>query len=247
MSLDELIRSHDECLNQLLSAINADNDHELINRLDSQIKLLSNSIRDIHLSAAKDINRQIKFFLNRTASVGDETITLSDRQTVELLVDRYTNEQSSPQKLSQKDLSVDIQASVKLREHRFVTDELIVQSNSRVALFNLDYKYEYTSLGNARFHETDPASFVGRHVVDFIGEQRFSKRAKPYYDRCFTGENQNYSYFLEVSDQGERLMDCQLTPYRDSDGCVRGAFFTVEDITDKIEHATRSALSNQIN
>ena len=247
MSLDELIRSHDQCLKKLLAAIDADNDFDLINHLDAQIKLLSNSIRDIHLSTAKDINRQIKFFLNRTASVGDETITSSDRKTVELLVDRYTSDQNGTQKLRRKELTVDTQVSVKLREHQFVTDELITQSSSRVALFNLDYQYEYASLGNAKFHQTDPTDFVGRHVVDFIGDQRFTKRAKQYYDRCFAGERQNYSYFLEVDDQGERLMDCQLKPYRDADGCVRGALFTVEDITDKIERATQSALSNLVN
>ena len=56
-----------------------------------------------------------------------------------------------------------------------------------------------------------------------------------------------YSYFLEVDDLGERLMDCQLTPYRDSDGCVRGAFFAVDDVTDRMERARQSAIDNAVN
>lgn len=246
MQLADLIRSHDECLEKLLAAINADRDYGTINQLDAQIKLLSNSIRDIHLSSSVEINRQIKFFLNRSASAGDDTITASDRQTVEVLVDRYTNQPLTQPSLRREEVIVDTQASVKLREHQFVTDELIVQSNSRVSLYNLDYRYEYTSLGNAKFHDADPSEFVDVHVADIIGDKRFKKRAKQYYDRCFGGEHLNYSYFLDVEGRGERLMDCQLTPYRDSDNCVRGAYFSVEDITHKLERATESAMSNVV-
>ena len=136
---------------------------------------------------------------------------------------------------------------MKLREQQFVTEELITQSSSRFTLFNLDYQYEYASLENAGFHQTDPADFVGRRVVDFIRDQRFSQRAKQYHDRYFAWVRQKYSYFLKVAVQGERLMDYLHKPYPGADGYLRGTFFTVEDQTDKIEHATRSALSNQVN
>ncbi|NKB54091.1 MAG: PAS domain-containing protein [Rhizobiaceae bacterium] len=246
MPLAELITSHDESLAKLLTAIHNDGDHQLITKLDDQIKLFSSSIRDIHLSSPGEINQQIKFFLNRSATVGDDTITSSDRQTVEMLIDRYTNDSGSSKGIGRQAPTIDTHASVQLRDSRFTTDELIEQSNSRVSLYNLDYTYEYTSLGNAKFHKSDPSDFVGRHVVDIVGDSRFHKRAKQYYDRCFGGEHLNYSYFLDVADLGERLMDCQLTPYRDTDGCVRGAFFSIEDITDKMEHATQSALSNVV-
>ena len=247
MSLADLIQSHDDCLTKLLAAISADGDYNLINSLDAQMKLLSDSIRDIHLTSPSDINQQIKFFLNRSANIGEETITSADRQIVEQLVDRYTIQPMAEKGLGRNEPTVDTQAAVKLREHRFVTDELIVQSNSRISLYNLNYRYEYTSLGNAKFHQTDPTQFIGVHVADIIGDRRFQKRAQQYYDRCFEGKPLNYSYYLDVADQGERLMDCQLTPYRDSDGCVRGAFFAIEDITNKIERATQSAMTNVVN
>ncbi len=246
MSLAELITSHDESLAKLLSAIHSDGDHALITTLDDQINLFSSSIRDIHLSSPGEINQQIKFFLNRSATVGDDTITSSDRQTVEMLIDRYTDETGQSKGFARRTPTIDTQASVHLRDHQFTTDELIVQSNSRVSLYNLDYTYEYTSLGNAKFHNSAPSEIVGLHVVDIVGDLRFHKRAKQYYDRCFGGEHLNYSYFLDVPDFGERLMDCQLTPYRDTDGCVRGAFFSIEDITDKIEQVTQSAVSNVV-
>ncbi len=246
MRLTDLIESHAECRARLLTAINTDSDYATIQDLDSRMKLLSNSIRDIHVSTPIEINRQIKFFLNRSAGLGDEVMTSSDRQTGELLVGRYTGQPESEAVLGKSQMTIDTQACVNLREQRFLTDDLIPESNARVSLYNLDYRYEYTSLGNARFHGVDPSEFVNVHVVDIIGDQRFKKRAKQYYDRCFGGEHLNYSYFLDTDDQGERLMDCQLTPYRDSIGCVRGVFFAIEDITDKIERATQSALNNAV-
>ena len=83
-------------------------------------------------------------------------------------------------------------------------------------------------------------------MADIVGDRRFQNRAKQYFDCCFSGEHQRYSYFLDVPDVGERLMDCQLTPYRDGDGSVRGAFFAVEDVTDKLHRASQSAVSNLV-
>jgi PAS domain-containing protein len=244
--LSDLIKSHDECVSSLIAEIHSDGDPKIIDRLDSRIRLFADSIRDIHLSSPLHINRQIKFFLNRTVVLGDDSLISEDRKTVELLVDRYTNQPNAGRGIGRNDPTVDTQASVNLRDNRFFTDELIEQSNSRVSLYNLDYRYEYTSLGNARFHSTTPESFVGLHVADIVGDRRFNQRAKHYYDRCFGGEHLKYSYFLNVPDHGERLMDCQLAPYRDSDGCVRGAFFAIEDITDRLERATQSAISNSV-
>ncbi|MEP0940522.1 MAG: PAS domain-containing protein [Rhizobiaceae bacterium] len=247
MLLSGLIDSHNECVSRLILAIQNDSAPEIIDGLDSRIKLFAGSVRDIHLSSPLDINQQIKFFLNRSQSLGDDALTSEDRNTVELLIDRYTNQPNSGRGIGRNDPIVDTQALVNLRDKRFFTDQLIVQSNSRISLYNLDYQYEYTSTGNARFHDTDQASFVGKHVADIVGDRRFKERAKRYYDRCFSGEHLHYSYFLDVADKGERLMDCQLTPYRDSDGSVRGAFFAVEDITDRMERATQSAISNAVN
>ena len=247
MLLSDLIDSHDNCVSQLVDAVQNDGDHRLIESLDSRITLFADSIRDIHLSSPLDINRQIKFFLNRTSSYGDDALTLDDRKTVELLLDRYTNQPNSARGIGRNNPIVGTQASVNLRDNRFMTDDLIEQSDSRISLYNLNYEYEYTSLGNARFHNTSPASFVGKHVAEIVGDRRFKERAQHYYDRCFSGEHLRYSYFLEVDDKGERLMDCQLTPYRDSDGCVRGAFFSVDDITNRMERATQSARDNAVN
>ena len=185
--------------------------------------------------------------MNRTVSYGDDALTQDDRKTVELLVDRYTSEPNSERGIGRNNPIVGTQASVNLRDNRFLTDDLIEQSDSRISLYNLNYEYEFTSLGNARFHNTDADSFIGKHVAEIVGDRRFQERAQRYYDRCFSGEHLRYSYFLDVEGQGERLMDCQLTPYRDSDGCVRGAFFTVDDITDRMARATQSAIDNAVN
>ena len=239
--LADLVDAHNEYVMQLSKAIETDSDQEQIVNLDRGIRLFADSIRDLHLAAPAEINQQIKFFLNRSEMLGDDTISASDRQTVSMLIDRYTNQTSPALHSRSTDSMIESQVSMRLKDEQFVADRLIEQSDQRISLYNLDYKYEYTSRGNAQFHNASPDDFMGLHVVNIVGDRRFEKRAKRYYDRCFAGEHVGYSYFLDVPDLGERLMDCSLTPYRDSDGCVRGAYFTVEDITARMEQATASA------
>lgn len=243
MALSSLIDSWTKCQEQLLSAIQADADYGTVQALDEQLAFLVNSIRNLHLSAASDINRQIKFFLHRSEGLVDSSVSEGDLEALESLIDRYMGVDAALSKFGDSPSTISAHAIVNLENSRFVTDDLIEQSDARVSLYNRDYRYEYTNLRNAKFHNTDPAEFVGKHVADIVGDLRFQKRAKQYFDSCFSGDHQKYSYFLDVPDMGERLMGCQLTPYRDGDGSVRGAFFTVEDLTDKLNRASQSAVS----
>ena len=84
------------------------------------------------------------------------------------------------------------------------------------------------------FHAADQSDFDGKPLINVVGETRFMSRAKAYFDRTFSGKLQRYSYFLEVPGQGDRLMTCELKPYRDPDGSVKGALFEISDITDQI-------------
>ena len=114
---------------------------------------------------------------------------------------------------------------------------MIQPTEARVSLFNTQFRYQFTSVGNAKFYKGAPSDFVGKHVLDIIGKQRFAKRAKTRMENCFSGMEQRYLHFLSDEGKGERLMDCHMAPYYDSDNCVRGAYVAVADITDKFESA----------
>lgn len=246
MALADLIYLHDQYRDQLIAAISADREYGDIKNLDDDLLMVTSSIRDLHLTEPNDIKQQIKFFLTRNKGSSGEQPTTFDCDTVAKLLDRYVPETAPSGISNTNDRALDTRTTILLGDQRHYTDEIIKQSEVRMSLYNMDFRHKYTSLGNAKFHQTDPSEFVGLHLSDLIGEHRFEQRAKQYCERCFAGEQQSYSYFLDVPNSAARLMSCELTPYRDSDGSVRGALFAIEDITEKMEKATKSAEANAV-
>ena len=45
---------------------------------------------------------------------------------------------------------------------------------------------------------------VGRHIVEFVGIQRFEERVKPNLDSCFAGELVDYTYSKDVGNSDDR-------------------------------------------
>ena len=56
-----------------------------------------------------------------------------------------------------------------------------------------------------------PMDLVGRHVVEFVGIQRFEQRVKPNLDRCFAGELVDYTFAKEIENR-TIIVRCRMTP-----------------------------------
>jgi PAS domain S-box-containing protein len=246
MSLSDLIDSSKNADERLVEAVRSGADHDTIQKLDHHVSFLVESIMDLHAATPEDINRQLKFFLHRSPNLGGGSTSSFDLQALDSLIDRYTKRTKLAYKSPELGKQISAQATISLRNNHFSTDELLDQSEVRIALFNTDYIYEYTSTANAKFNDAKPEDIVGKHMADIVGTQRFESRAKHYFDNCFGGQHQKYSYFLELPKQGEHLMSCQLTPYRDEDGSIRGAFIVIEDLSEKLQAATNSATQNLV-
>lgn len=246
MALSKLIESSIKCNAELVAAVADGKDYETIKKIDENLLFLISSIRDLHVFSLHDINRQMKFFLHRSTDFDDATSSSFDIEALNCLVDRYTDAKGDLPKIGQTEKTISAQAAINLRNHKFLSDELLQEPNSRVALFNTDYIYEYSSNANARFNNAKPEDMVGKHMAEVVGRNRFENRAKRYFDKCFSGERQKYSYFLVDSNYGERLMNCQATPYRDDDGAVRGALVLIEDLSEKLQQASQSAAQNLV-
>ncbi len=246
MSLSKMIDDSIRCNAKLIAAIRDGADRETIRILDQRLLFLLNAIRDLHVFTLDDINRQFKFFLHRSEDLDDGSISSFDRDALDCLVDRCTGVKKVGSSEVQPAEIVTARATIRLNNHRFRSDELVNHPDSRIALFNADYHYVYTSVANAKFHNTVPEEIVGKHMAEVVGHQRFEHRAKHYFDNCFCGEPQKYCYFLEMPNQGEHLMNCQVTPYRDGDGAVRGALVVIEDLSEKLQAAAQSAAQNLV-
>ncbi len=246
MSLSKMIDDSIRCNAKLMAAIKAGADRETIKTLDQRLLFLLIAIRNLHVFTLDDINRQFRFFLHRSEDLAEGSISSFDRDALDCLVDRYTGVKNALSSEVQQVETLTARATIRLNNHQFQSDELVNHPDTRIALFNTDYQYVYTSVANARFHNTVPEDIVGKHMADVVGHQRFKHRAKHYFDNCFCGEAQKYCYFLELPNQGEHLMSCQVTPYRDGDGAVRGALAVIEDLSEKLQAAAHSATQNLV-
>lgn len=115
------------------------------------------------------------------------------------------------------------------------------QVRERVSLIDIDYRYRYTNRANAEFYGLQPEDFVGQHLTDRIGEERFRTRAKPAFDRCFAGETVTYSHDLQLDDGRVIWLSAEMQPYRDATGGITGAIVTMRDITEETEQRRQLA------
>ena len=73
---------------------------------------------------------------------------------------------------------------------------------------------------------------IGRHIVEFIGIQRFEQRVKSYLDRCFAGEVVDYT-FAKTVDARTVVVRCRLTPCMSSTGKLIGAILVIQEHADR--------------
>lgn len=237
MALADLLSKHEKCRERLISAINNDADHSEIQKLDAILAGLITAIENLDLHDPQDIKRQIRFFLSQSEANEEYQTSSVNLRTVDTLITRYADRIDPQIDGLNNDKYISSKLKITLDGQTYSSIEMIKPTQSRVSLFNTEFRYQFTSIGNAKFYNATPSDFVDKHVLDVIGKQRFAQRAKTRLENCFSGIEQRYFHFLPHADKGERLMDCHMAPYYDSDNCVRGAFVAVEDVTEKIENA----------
>lgn len=241
MTLEDLLDRHDKCREQLINAINRDADQAEIQQIDARLASLITAIENLDLHDPQDIKQQIGFFLTQSEVHGDGETSSANIRSAQALVSRYANHLGTQKTGLDNDDHISSQLKITVNGQDFSSKEMIQPDQSRVSLFSTEFRYQFTSVGNARYYQADPSEFVGKHLLDVIGKQRFMQRAKNRLEQCFSGVEQRYFHFLPNPSKGERLMDIHMAPYYDNDNSVRGAYVAVEDITDKFENARQTS------
>jgi len=237
MTLTDLIDQHEKCREQLIVAINNDATPQEIQAIDARLAQLFEAIENLEANDQQDIVKQVRFFLTQHEDFEGFASASVYLKSVDALVTRYANRFATRRESGDKSKNISSKLKISLGGNDYSSKEMIQPSEARVSLFSTQFRYQFTSVGNAKYYNAAPSDFVGKHVLDIIGKQRFAKRAKIRMENCFSGLEQRYFHFLPGEGKGERLIDCHMAPYYDSDNCVRGAYVAVTDITDKFESA----------
>jgi PAS domain-containing protein len=209
-------------------------DDLLISILDREIEPVLNAIYQEEASCVADARLQFQFVLDLLQREADDVASVLRQQGIlQSLADRYFSA-GNGNILNSK--WQQFAAPVTMHRGRvdegFLNEAILDCMPDRIAVITPDYRYLYTNPVNAARLEERPMDLVGRHIVEFVGIQRFEQRVKPNLDKCFAGETVDYTFAKDV-DNRTVVVRCRMTPCMSSTGKVIGAILILQEIADR--------------
>ncbi|MFT2212667.1 PAS domain-containing protein [Rhizobium giardinii] len=209
-------------------------DDLLINILDREIEPVLQAIYHEEARDSVDARLQFQFVLDLLQKeAADVSSVLRQRDVLQTLADRYLQAGSG----DGFEKSFAPRTSGSLRKGRvdegFLNEAILDCMPDRIAVITPDYRYLYTNSVNAAQLDARPMDLVGRHIVEFVGIQRFEQRVKPNLDRCFAGERLDYTYAKELESR-TIVVRCRMTPCMSSTGKIIGAILLLQEIADRL-------------
>jgi PAS domain S-box-containing protein len=127
-----------------------------------------------------------------------------------------------------------------------------------VSVIGKDYRYRRSNRAHQRLWGISADKIIGMHVADTIGSDEFEEVAKPNLDRCFGGEEFNFSQWFD-SPAGRRYWVVTYSPLQLEADVVDSALVLARDLTDhmlaseavrdaqaELAHANRVATVGQL-
>lgn len=249
MDLSSLIDDYRHCETALYSAIQTE-DSAAIRELDIRMRWFRNSIRDFSSTCMADRCLQIDFFMDLVSKTTDHSADKPPLSDLHAVIDRYIGDGAKSRGNNQNMTpALDGDAGRRIFDDGLPNSEalaMIERSNLRISTVGTDWRIGYTSPANGRFHRKPPEAIHDLHIVELIGDLRFEKRAKAYFERCFGGEDLSYCYYLDTEDRGRLLLECRMLAQRRNDGETAGAIVVMRDLTEGFRNPIRSAEENRI-
>lgn len=217
-------------------------DDARVNRLDYSIVMLIDAIVAYKANDPLEVHMQLQFVSCLIDQYADDSDTV--REYVTLLSNLMEQYFASPvprwqmpardgQPAAQPDGYVP-----NTDNGNFLNAAILEGLPDRVAVLTKDYRYLYSNTANSAYLGKKPIEMIGRHIIEFIGEARFTDGAKARLDDCFAGQSVAYSY--DRNDGATvRQVRCRMSPLRDASASVFGALIMLEDIGTR--QATRAA------
>ena len=222
--LDMLISHYHSIDVQLRQEIEADRDVDVIQFLDNQLQEIWGRLQSYRATTNHEAYQHLMFFLgleaNPSAQMALSPCSAQPVDTLaiaELLKDYVLPEAIAPASLIGCDLP-----------------SIIDESSNRISLINCDFQYKYTSHSNAANYGCSTEEICGKHVAQIIGNDRFHRRAKGFFERCFDGETVEYAHALEDGSDVTSFLKCRMQPHYDRSNTLQGAIVTMTDISQEL-------------
>ncbi|MCA1440691.1 PAS domain-containing protein [Ensifer sp. IC4062] len=217
---------------QLQYAVKAADEH-LIGILDRELDPILKAVYDQKAVSIEDARLQFHFLIDiLRAEAADMACVLRHSKLLQSLIDRYFAA-TGVADLTGLDLEGPARLPSKgLADEGLLNEAILDCLPDRIAVITPDYRYLYTNPANASHLESRPMDLIGRHIVEFIGLQRFEQRVKAYLDRCFGGEVVEYTFAKNV-DARTVVVRCRMTPCLSSNSKLIGAILVIQEHADR--------------
>jgi PAS domain-containing protein len=198
--------------------------------LDREIEPALVAVLQKEASDASELRSQFLFVVDLLREESDDkACVLRQAHNFKLLLDRYfgTEEAGRPFHADMPETARPL-TSPRVAEDGLLNEAILDSLPDRVAVITTDYRYLYSNPLNAERFSEKPIDLVGRHIVEFIGMQRFESRVKRHLDRCFSGEVVEYDYISPR--RGNAVTRCRMTPCMSAAGNVLGAILVLQEL-----------------
>jgi PAS domain S-box-containing protein len=118
----------------------------------------------------------------------------------------------------------------------YLTRQVFESSPDLISIVGRDLRYQRVNPAFERRYGIPMEAFIGKHKTDFIGADDFERTARPYYDRCFAGEEVNYAGWFDHThlSLGRRYIAVTYTPLRPDSELVDAVLTISRDLTEYV-------------
>ncbi|RFB93281.1 diguanylate cyclase [Rhizobium leguminosarum bv. trifolii] len=229
----ELFRAFSLRCTQIEEAIRLGDDRR-VTALDRHVEPLVEAILAHRAVNLLEAYMQLQFVTHLIGQDADDSASVAEHTTLlSYLLDRYFGTHGPDWRVpSPQDVRIEPPAAYvpDTDNGQFLNAVILESLPDRVAVLTRDYRYLYSNPVNCAHLNRKPMELIGRHVCEFIGEERFTDCAKHKLDACFAGDQIDYTYERPAESSGSRQVRCRMSPLRDAGGTVIGALIVMGDL-----------------
>jgi len=126
-------------------------------------------------------------------------------------------------------------------EQRRLFASVIEQISDRIAVIDLNYRFQLVNKAILEHHQLEPGQILNRPLADLFGKKSFEEFVKHSLDRCFQGEKFKLRRSQIDKSIGRQEVDIFFEPYRGVNGEIVGAVVMLRDVTEAQEMSDRLA------
>ncbi|PCK82920.1 diguanylate cyclase [Rhizobium sophoriradicis] len=226
----ELFRAFSLRYAQIEEAIRLGDDQRVMS-LDRHVEPLVEAILACRAANLLEVYMQLQFVSDLIARDADDSASVREHTTVlSYLLDRYLGTHGPGWRVpSPQDVRIEPPAAYEpdTDNGQFLNAAILESLPDRVAVLTRDYRYLYSNAANSAHLDRKPMELIGRHISEFIGEERFAGCAKHKLDACFAGKQIDYTYERAAGGRASQQVRCRMSPLRDAGGTVIGALIVM--------------------